>query len=179
MAGELSQRWGSLPYIKASFSSTDFADLADAAASLYGGAAAAGGSTSSDTSGGAASCMLRQRTAAGERSAGSSAQAAPPAATTASVAVPEAVAALLDDLATEVRCQLANKHSARSPWAPRDLVRFARAYAALRHRTPKVAQMLDVLSSFCVHRIRSRHLNCLCRPGDLTGEGLGLLRSAV
>ena len=97
------------------------------------------------------------------------------------MAVPEPVAALLDDLATEVRRQLANKHSARSPWAPRDLVRFAGAYAALGHRTPKAGQMLDVLASFCVHRIRSRHLNCLSRPRDLTGGGrsAGMLRSAV
>lgn len=59
------------------------------------------------------------------------------------------MAALLDELASEVRRQLANKHT-QSPWAPRDLVRFTTAFAALEHRTPRATQMLDSLSSFCV-----------------------------
>jgi hypothetical protein len=78
----------------------------------------------------------------------------------------------LEEVAGEVRRQLANKHSQRSAWTPADMVRLAAAYAALGHRTARATQMLDVLSSFCVQRIRSRHLNCVSRPADLLGEVL-------
>ncbi|PRW33134.1 hypothetical protein C2E21_7942 [Chlorella sorokiniana] len=154
---ELLQRWRSLPYVKSAFSSTDFADLAEACAALFGApdqaasSSSSGDSNSSGGSGGMTDAYVGA--VAGEGAAGQ---------------LPAEVAELLDEMAYEVRRQLANK-STRSPWTPRDLVRWARAYAALGHHTPKAAQMLDSLSSFCVQRIRSRHLNCISRPADLTG----------
>lgn len=52
---------------------------------------------------------------------------------------PQAVGALLDELAHEVRRQLANKHSLRSPFSARELVQLVGAYAALGHRSAKVS----------------------------------------
>lgn len=134
-----------------SFSSTDFADLACACARLFGTPA---GPT-------AANC------ASNNGSTAVTAATAPPP-----PPLPPQVAALLDGLASEVRRQLANKSSI-SPWTPRDLVRLARAYAALGPASPRARQMLDALSSFCVQRIRVRHLNCVSRPADLTGAQPG------
>ncbi|KAI7839806.1 hypothetical protein COHA_006604 [Chlorella ohadii] len=117
---ELLQRWHTLPYVKSAFSSTDFADLAEACAALFGGNEQAEVIASSGSGG-----------ASGPASGAAGSQGPPGQ-------LPAEVAEILDELAYEVRRQLANK-STRSPWTPRDL------------------------------RIRSRHLNCISRPADLTG----------
>jgi hypothetical protein len=82
-------------------------------------------------------------------------------------AVPPAVAQLLDAIAGEVRHQLANKHSLRSPFSPRDLARFLGAYAALGARGGATPGMLDAVAGFVAARVRSRDLNAVSRPADL------------
>lgn len=120
LAGELLRRFASQPYVRSAFSSADFADLAEACAALFGSrhdAAAAAAQPCDSGSGAGGGDASSSGSGRGSDSAG--AGAPPPA------ELPGGVAGLLDELAGEVRRQLANK-SSRSPWAPRDLVRLAR-----------------------------------------------------
>lgn len=190
LAAELARRWREAPYVKSSFSSKDFADLAEALATLFGGGnpaalAQEGGIGQAETQAKAASRCSGSVNGSGNSHQGGAIDAvgerspdhtSPDAQRGGSSLrwptrqpLEPAVAALLDELAGEVRRQLSNKH-ARSPWAPPDLVRLARSYASLAYSSPRTAQMLDALASFAVQRIRSRHLNCISRPADLTGE---------
>ena len=81
--------------------------------------------------------------------------------------LPEEVVSLMDAVAVEVRRQLANKHSLRSPLLPRDVLRLLGGYAALRHRSGAVSGMLDAVAAVVVARIKARHLNAVSRPADL------------
>ncbi|PSC69282.1 Amino acid permease 2 isoform A [Micractinium conductrix] len=158
LAGELVRAcsgWEGAPYVRAAFSSTDFANLAEACAALWGEPTAGSQSGSRSSSGSGEIGSSGSGNGSGAHEAG----------------IPAAVTTLLEVVAGEVRTELANKtqHSARSPWTPRDLVRLARGYAALPLHGRATTQMLDALASFCVQRIRSRHLNCVSRPADLTG----------
>lgn len=71
-------------------------------------------------------------------------------------------------LAGEVRRSLANRHSARAAFLPRDLARFLAAFASFQlQNQPAVVAMFDVVAGFVVARIRSKHLNAVTRPEDI------------
>jgi hypothetical protein len=81
--------------------------------------------------------------------------------------VPPAAERLLDTVAGDVRRQLANRHSSRTAFNPRELVQFLAGYAALGMHTAAVDGMFDAVVAFVVGRIRARHLNAVTRPGDV------------
>eukprot|EP00887_Chlorella_sp_A99_P001448 scaffold8.g1448.t1 len=160
LVGELVARLEGQPYVRGALSSTDMADLASAAARLYG---ARGGAAALGQPDAAAAAPPQPAAPALAAAAEAPAAGAPAAA----AEVPEAVDAMLRVLGSEVRRQLANKNSLVSPFTPSDLVRFLQSYAALGHRSSPA--MLDVLSSWVVQRIRSKHMNAVSRPRDLAG----------
>lgn len=64
-------------------------------------------------------------------------------------ALPLPVVALLDEMAGEVRRQLANKHSLRSPFTARELVSLVSSYATLGLHSDKVAGGWNVWVGAC------------------------------
>ena len=81
--------------------------------------------------------------------------------------LPPVASQLMNTVASEVRRQLANKHSARSAFVPRELARFLSSYSTLQLKTAPVASLFDACSGFVCSRIRSRHLNAVTRPQDI------------
>ncbi|GAB4820537.1 hypothetical protein N2152v2_007583 [Parachlorella kessleri] len=155
---ELTRRLQSLPYVRGSLSAGDFADLAAACAAVFGshgsGIASYGGGKSSSSSGGGGS-------------SGTTATVSGQVGRSGSGGLPPAVRALLDALAQEVRHQLANKVSTRSPFSPRELVSLLISYGRLDYRSPEVSGMLDAVAGFVVRRIKARHSSAIVRPEEL------------
>jgi hypothetical protein len=81
---------------------------------------------------------------------------------------PRNVGALLDTIATDVRRQLANKHSLRAAFHPGDLVKIAQGYASLQHYSPQASGMLDAIAGLCVRRVKDGHLMAPSKPADVS-----------
>lgn len=111
LLGELLQRWRGLPYVKSAFSSTDFADLAEACAALFGsGEQAASGASASASGAASGSGSL-----VGEAGSGAGSGAAPREG--AAAQLPNEVAEMLDEIAYEVRQRCCWRDLAERRWA--------------------------------------------------------------
>lgn len=123
LVAELVRRIQDAPYVRGELGAGDCAELAIACCAIYSSPAPA--NTANVGRGNAE----RQAVPSTAHAAPSARPGRPPPAAT----------ELLDELAHSVRSQLANKHSLRSPFTPRELIAFLGSYAALDHRSPKVS----------------------------------------
>lgn len=73
---------------------------------------------------------------------------------------------LMDQIAHEMKRQLSNR-SMRSPFIPKDLIRFLGGYCAVGSNSDEVRALLDASAAFIVRHISDDHINAVKSPDEL------------